>query len=55
MYTMKREYGYTPNGNHLEGYWVLRDNKCSDLIDFGQYRNDIIDRHRDKKIDIWEK
>lgn len=41
---MKREYGYTPNGNKIEGVWVLRD-KDGVWIDFDQYRHDLANRN----------
>lgn len=44
-YTLKREYGKTPNGNDLNGRWVLR-NPHGVFIDFDQYRNDLIERHK---------
>jgi hypothetical protein len=44
-YTLRREYGKTPNGNDLNGSWVLR-NPCGGFIDFDQYRNDLIERHK---------
>ena len=37
--TLEREYGKTPNGNPMNGKWVLRRN--GEMIDFNQYRNDI--------------
>jgi len=42
--TMKREDGETPNGNPMNGKWVLRDSNGK-LIDFGKYRNDIAERN----------
>jgi hypothetical protein len=45
-YVLNREYGKTPNGNDLNGKWVLRlDGK---FIDFDKYRNDLIERHNIK-------
>lgn len=41
---MKREYGVTPNGNKIEGAWVLRSSDGS-WIDFDQYRNDLAARN----------
>jgi hypothetical protein len=50
--TMKREYGETPNGNNLNGSWVLRDSN-GEWVDFNQYRNDLACHHnldlRDQK------
>jgi len=43
-YTMKREYGETPNGNDMAGRWVLRD-EDNEIVDFNKYRNDIIDAY----------
>lgn len=43
-WTMCREYGKTPNGNLLNGNWVLRDAN-SNWIDFDKYRNDLAERH----------
>jgi len=43
-FVMKRENGKTPNGNELNGRWVLRDEN-GDFIDFDQYRHDLADRH----------
>lgn len=41
---MKREYGLTPNGNPMNGRWVLRDSS-GQLIDFDQYRNDLVEHY----------
>ena len=42
-YTIKREKGLTPNGNLINGRWVLRiDGKFED---FDQYINDLMERH----------
>ncbi len=41
---MEREYGMTPNGNPLDGRWVLRSIK-GDLVDFDQYRYDLAERN----------
>lgn len=41
---MQREYGKTPNGNDIDGRWVLRG-ADGEMIDFDQYRNDIADRY----------
>lgn len=42
--SMKREYGQTPNGNAVSGRWVLR-NAAGVMLDFGQYSNDLAERH----------
>jgi hypothetical protein len=42
--TMTREYGLTPNGNQLNGRWVLRDQK-GQWIDMDKYRFDLSERH----------
>jgi hypothetical protein len=42
-YTLKREYGKTPNGNDLNGKWVLRIGGV--FVDFDQYRSDLIERN----------
>lgn len=39
---VQREYGKTPNGNDLNGCWVLRDNGI--LVDYDQYRIDLAER-----------
>lgn len=41
---MKREYGVTPNGNPLNGRWVLRD-KEGKWLDFNQYRSDLAEHN----------
>lgn len=43
-YTMRREHGLTPNGNPLNGRWVLRD-ADGKFIDFDQYRHDLIEHN----------
>jgi hypothetical protein len=43
--TLKREYGETPNGNPLNGRWVLRG-PDGERIDFDQYRHDLASRYR---------
>lgn len=41
---LEREYGTkTPNGNTLNGQWVLRDDQGA-FLDFDQYRFDLADR-----------
>lgn len=41
---LAREYdSLTPNGNRTGGNWVLRID--GQMVDFGQYRNDIAERH----------
>jgi hypothetical protein len=42
---IKREYGKTPNGNNLNGFWVYR-NANGEFIDYDQYRHDLFERHR---------
>lgn len=42
-FKMKREYGLTPNGNHMNGKWVLRKN--GEIIDYDKYRNDVAERN----------
>lgn len=44
LHTMQREYGFTPNGNHIGGRWVLRG-PDGEWIDFDQYRNDLLIRN----------
>jgi hypothetical protein len=41
---ISREYGKTPNGNPLNGRWVLRS-KTGVWIDFDKYVNDLAERH----------
>ena len=43
-HTVKREYGKTPNGNDLGGWWVYRNTK-GDFKDFSQYRADLAFRN----------
>lgn len=43
-HTIKREQGLTPNGNPLNGRWVLRDPEGK-FIDFNQYRHDLIEHN----------
>ncbi len=40
---MQREYGKTPNGNNMNGRWVLRHD--GDMLDFDQYRHDLAERN----------
>lgn len=42
--SLRREYGLTPNGNEINGRWVLRD-KDGNFLDFGTYRNDLCEHH----------
>lgn len=42
-HTLAREYGETPNGNSLNGRWVLRD-AAGTLVAFDLYRNDLLDQ-----------
>ena len=44
LFVMKRENGYTPNGNKLDGRWVLRNRK-GEWIDFDKYRNELAERN----------
>ena len=39
-----REYGLTPNGNPINGYWVLRD-RSGTFIDYDKYRSDLWSRN----------
>ena len=39
-YSMKREYGDSPNGNPIGGNWVLRD-PTDMFMGWGQYRLDL--------------
>lgn len=41
---MRREYGNTPNGNPVDGRWVLR-NERGEWVDFDKYRNDLAERN----------
>ena len=43
-HTMAREYGLSPNGNNLNGKWVLRDRE-GNFVDFDKYRNDLAERN----------
>lgn len=47
--TLAREYGKTPNGNNLNGRWVLRDPNGK-LIAFDQYRNDLAEAYELKLV-----
>jgi len=52
LYTIQREYGKTPNGNDLNGRWVLR--KQGEFIDFDKYRNDLLERYDLRSRDcVW--
>jgi len=46
---LKREEGNTPNGNEFGGRWVYRD-IGGQLVDFDQYRNDIVERNNLKLV-----
>lgn len=48
-HTMRREYCLTPNGNEMNGRWVLRD-ITGKMIDFDQYRSDLMERNGFKII-----
>ncbi len=41
---MKREHGKTPNGDEIDGRWVLRMDDGT-WIDFDQYRHDLAERN----------
>lgn len=44
-FEMKREHGTaSPNGNPINGRWVLRD-PAGNFVDFDQYRHDLIERN----------
>ncbi|AEH03544.1 hypothetical protein AVT69_gp119 [Pseudomonas phage PhiPA3] len=42
---MCREYGLSPNGNPLNGVWVIRNRKTGQYIDHDRYSNDLKERH----------
>lgn len=42
-FVIRREYGKTPNGNDLNGNWVLRKN--GEFVDFDRYRLDLEERN----------
>lgn len=42
--TIGREYGKTPNGNGLNGAWVLRGGN-GEWLDFDRYINDLAERN----------
>lgn len=44
-FKIRREEGKTPNGNPINGRWVLRDQKDK-FIDVDQYRHDLASRHK---------
>ena len=48
-WTMTREYGETPNGNPINGRWVLRDHRGW-WVDFDKYSNDLAERNNLKLI-----
>lgn len=48
-WVMRREHGLTPNGNEIDGRWVLRDEQSA-WIDVNRYRNDIVERYGLKLI-----
>lgn len=48
-HTMRREYCLTPNGNEMNGRWVLRD-ITGKMIDFDKYRSDLMERNGFKII-----
>ena len=43
-WVMRREAGKTPNGNEMDGRWVLRD-PVGNFVDFDQYRKDLAERN----------
>ncbi len=43
-YVLARETGKTPNGNELNGRWVLRT-VAGEWVDFDQYRHDLAARY----------
>lgn len=44
-YVLQREFDTeTPNGNKMNGRWVLRDTD-SNIVDFDAYRNNISERN----------
>ena len=43
-FVMQREYGISPNGNQINGFWVLRD-KFGTWIGFDQYRYNLAELH----------
>lgn len=45
-WTMARENGLTPAGNHVNGRWVLR--RDGEWVDFDKYRSDLAERNRFK-------
>jgi len=49
--TLKREYGKTPNGNDMNGRWVLR-NPEGKFLTFDQYRSDIAEEYSLKLIPL---
>lgn len=48
-HAMRREYCLTPNGNEMNGRWVLRD-IAGKMIDFDKYRSDLMERNGFKII-----
>ena len=42
--TLSREFGQTPDGQDLDGQWVLRESNGT-YIDHSVYRNDIAEKH----------
>jgi len=43
-FVMQREYGLTPHGNNINGFWVLRGPN-SEWIDCNQFRRDLAERY----------
>ena len=44
-FIIKREFGETPNGNKLDGQWVLRSSS-GQFIDFKKYRHDLAEKYK---------
>lgn len=49
---LKREYGKTPNGNLMNGRWVLR-NPTGDMLGFDKYRHDLAEVHNLRLLNSW--
>lgn len=48
-HSIKREYGDTPNGNRINGRWVLRGSDGM-WIDFDKYRSDLMERNNFREV-----
>lgn len=44
-WSLNREQGETPNGEPIDGRWVLR-NPLGEFLDVDQYRHDMAARHK---------